>query len=97
MGAIAVHEAKEDEAPTEGSRTELSGSTKKPIFSASEDYRSVTYKGDSHILTQNQSIMVRLLHCAHLAGHPEVGKDRLLLAIESETSEVRSSFKNSPL
>ena len=95
----AVREPKEDEAPTEGriARTELSCGAKKPIFSASEDYRSVTYKGDSHILTQNQSIMVRLLHRAHLAGHPDVGKDRLLLAIESETSEVRSSFKNSPL
>lgn len=82
----AVREAKEDEA-----------STKKPIFSASEDYRSVTYNGDSHILTQNQSIMVRLLHRAHLAGHPDVSKVQLLFAIESETSEVRNSFKKSPL
>jgi hypothetical protein len=93
----AVHEAKEDEAPTEGSRTELSGGTKKPIFSASEDYRSVTYKGDIHSLTPNQSVMIQLLHRAYDAGHPDVGKHRLLSAIGTKASEVRDSFKKSPL
>lgn len=96
-GTHAIREAKADEAPTEGSGSEFSAQTEEPTFAASADYRSVMYKGETHILTRNQSIIVRLLHCNHAAGHPNVGKDRLLSAIECETGQVRNFFRNSPL
>jgi hypothetical protein len=92
-----VREAKADEAPTARSRTESLGSRGEPIFAASEDYRSVRYKGLTYTLTRHQSTIVRLLHHNHAAGHPDVDKDRLLSAIESETSQVRNFFRNSPL
>lgn len=67
------------------------------IFSASEDYRSIRYKGVPYTLTRNQSTMIRLLHEAYCKGTPALGKHVLLSAIEAETSRVRDSFKGSLL
>ncbi len=56
------------------------GATKKeePIFRASEDYRSIKYKGAPYMLTRNQATIIRLLHEAYLKGTPALGKDALL-------------------
>jgi hypothetical protein len=70
---------------------------KEPIFSASEDYRSIRYKGATYTLTRNQATITRMLHEAYLKGTPTLGKNALLAAIEAETSRVRDSFKVSPL
>jgi hypothetical protein len=66
-------------------------------FSASEDYRSVRFKGELYVTTRYQAIMIRVMHEAHIAGHPDVGARKLLEAIENETSDVRNAFKKSPL
>ena len=66
-------------------------------FSVSEDYRSVRFKGERHATTRFQAIMIRVMHEAHMAGHPDVGAMKLLEAIENETSDVRNTFRNSPL
>jgi hypothetical protein len=67
------------------------------LFEAAEDYRSVRYKGVPRTLTRNQSSMMRVLHKAHMAGHPDVDKDKLIEAIDAPTSNVRDSWKSSPL
>lgn len=67
------------------------------IFSASEDYCSITYRGVPYILTKNQRKIIKLLHEAYIEGTPALSKGALLSAIEAETSRVRDSFKNSPL
>ena len=67
-----------------------------PVFSASSDYRSITYKGAPYRLTRNQSTIIRMLHEAYLKGTPALGRDVLLSAIEAETSRVRDSFKSRP-
>lgn len=66
-------------------------------FSAGSDYRTIRFKGEEHKLTSNQAKIVKVLHEAYLRGTRAVGKDRLLNAIEAETSRVRDSFKGSPL
>ena len=93
----AVPQPEVDESPNPQLPRGSSDRAEDPILTAPDDYASVRYKGDVIPLTRNQSIMIRLLHRAHLDGHPDVSKDRLLSAIESETSEVRNSFKKSPL
>jgi len=74
-----------------------STSPKEPIFSHSDDYRSVRLSGIGYALTANQAAIVKCLHDAHAGKHPDVAKARLLSAIGSKTSEVRNSFKKSPL
>jgi hypothetical protein len=66
-------------------------------FSASGDYRSVRFKDELYATTKYQAIMIRVMHEAHIAGHPDVGAMKLLEAIENETSDVRNTFKTSPL
>jgi hypothetical protein len=66
-------------------------------FSASGDYRSVRFKGELYVTTRYQAVMIRVMHEAHIAGHPDVGAMKLLEAIENETSDVRNTFKKSPL
>jgi hypothetical protein len=66
-------------------------------FSHSDDYRSIRFNGKEHSLTMNQSRIVKCMHDAFKRKHPDVGKAQLLSAIESETSEIRHSFKKSPL
>jgi hypothetical protein len=66
-------------------------------FTHSDDYRSVRFEGESHSLSHHQAIMVGILHKAHLAGHPDVPKAKLLAAVEAETSAVRDFFRNSAL
>jgi hypothetical protein len=68
-----------------------------PEFSAGSDYRTVRFRGEEHHLTQNQSVIIKMLHEAYLHGTRAVGKLTLLKAIEAETSRVRDSFKRSPL
>jgi hypothetical protein len=66
-------------------------------FDPSEDYRHIKFKGVPYSLTRKQAEVVKILHQAAKSGHPDVGKDRLLSRIESETSGMRSIFKNHPL
>jgi hypothetical protein len=67
------------------------------IFVPSEDYRSILFKDKPYTLTRGQSVIVKLLHQAHLKGTPDLDKQTLLSAIEAETSQVKDSFRNSPL
>jgi hypothetical protein len=66
-------------------------------FPFSEDYRGVLFRKRWYPLTRNQSLMVRVMYQAFLDGFPDVHKDKLLTAIESETSSVRDSWRASPL
>jgi hypothetical protein len=66
-------------------------------FDPSEDYRHVIFKGSPYSLTRKQSQVLKILHQAAMSGHPDVGKDRLLASIESETSDMKSIFKNHAL
>jgi hypothetical protein len=63
----------------------------------SDDYRSLRFHNKSYSLTRNQSQMAKILHAALLKGFPDVDKDKLLQAIENETSNVRDSWRGSPL
>jgi len=66
-------------------------------FDPSDDYRHLVFRGTPYSLTRKQAQVVKLLHQAAKAGHPDVGKDRILSSIESETSAMKSIFKKSRL
>lgn len=66
-------------------------------FAHSDDYRSINFNGKPYDLTRNQATIVRILHEAYQRGTPTIGRAELLAAVESETSRVRSFFRNSPL
>jgi hypothetical protein len=66
-------------------------------FSPSDDYRSLRFKRTNYVTTRYQAIMIRVLHEAYIAGYPDVGATKLLSAVGNETSDVRNTFKNSPL
>ena len=75
---------------------EASGS-RELFFDPSEDYRHIVFKGKPYSLSRKQAEIVKFLHQAAKSDHPDVGKDRLLGLIESETSDMRSIFKRHPL
>jgi hypothetical protein len=66
-------------------------------FSVSKDFLSVRFKGTEYPLTFVQGQMMKVLWEAYQCGHPVVGKARLLAATERETSQVRDTWRNSPL
>jgi hypothetical protein len=70
---------------------------KKSQFEISEDCRTVYWNGSHYPLTRNQGAMIELLRRAYESGKPAVSKDRLLGSIGNETSEVRDSWRRSPL
>jgi hypothetical protein len=67
-----------------------------PTFDVSDDYRTITYQDRTHYLTQNQAAMMRELHANYILGRATT-KNSLLAAIQSETSQVKDSWKRSPL
>lgn len=77
--------------------TEAQEPNPETVFDYSESYRSIHYLGERYTLTRNQGLMLRVLYEAHETGHPDVDKERLLEAIENETSKVRDSWKSSRL
>jgi hypothetical protein len=66
-------------------------------FSLSDDSLSVRFEGKEHPLTPAQGQMMKVLWDAYQSGHPTVSKAKLLAAVERETSQVRDSWRNSPL
>ncbi len=81
----------------EGTKSANQERPKQKDFVASADYRTIRFRSKEYRLTNNQAVMIRLLHEAYQCRTPAVGKRTLLAAVEAETSRVRDSFKNSPL
>ena len=63
----------------------------------SADFRTVRFKKKDHQLTRSQTKMFQVLYAAYEKGFPDVDKDRLLEAIENETSRVRDTWRNCAL
>jgi hypothetical protein len=68
-----------------------------PSFEVSEDCGTVRYRGKEYVLTRNQASMMRVLYQAYLDGFPNVEKLKLLAAVNNEESQVKDSWKLSPL
>jgi hypothetical protein len=81
-------------APSPESAT---GPAEEEVFTHSDDYRNITFRGQPHLLSANKAQIIRLLHEAHKQGHHATHQNALLNAVQSETSRVRSFFRNSPL
>ncbi len=85
------------DAPATTPRVTTDPEQSDPQFSHTEDYRSLRFRGEAYTLTTRQAVIVELLHRAYLSGYADVPKAKLLGAVEAETSEVRDSFRGSPL
>jgi hypothetical protein len=83
--------------PTNSPADDVPDHTVQPAFELSDDCVSVRFRGESYTLTKNQAAMMAVLWDAHRKRNQAVGKDKLLQAIENETSEVRDSWRRSPL
>lgn len=66
-------------------------------FWVAEDCRSVHFDGSTHALTSTQGQMMKVLYEAHQSDRPVVSKRKLLGVIERETSEIRDTWRDSPL
>jgi hypothetical protein len=92
-----------DEANATSPESAVSSPSKTPTettperLTISDDSRSVLVDGVRHVLTMTQGQMMKVLFAAHQSGHPDVSKQKLLAAVERETSEVRDTWKKSPL
>jgi hypothetical protein len=71
-----------------------SNAPKSEEFTHSEDYRSVTVRGQNFTLTSRQAQVIQILDENRRNGTPEVGKDYLLEKLETPNSRLRDSFKS---
>jgi hypothetical protein len=67
-----------------------------PIFTHSDDYRSVNMRGKSYALTSRQAQMIESLHSAHESGNADVSIDGLLEKIGTPNSRWQDTFKSNP-
>jgi hypothetical protein len=64
------------------------------IFSHSEDYATIKYRGKVYFFTRRQAHVVKQLHEAYKAGTPGLSHRTILASLESETSRLVDTFKN---
>ncbi len=69
----------------------------KDVFQHSDDFRSVTWKGKKFTFTSRQAQVIELLYDASQNNTPDVGKDYILEQLDSPSSRLRDTFKNSPV
>ena len=62
-------------------------------FSHSDDYRSVTVRGQNFSLTPRQAQVIQILYENFEQGHPDVGKDYILESLNTANSRLRDTFK----
>jgi hypothetical protein len=68
-----------------------------PIFTHSESYESISFKGESYTLQERQAAVVRMLHEAVKKGHPPVtGRKIQSIPGCEDISTVRDIFKSRP-
>ena len=65
-------------------------------FTHSDDYRSVTLRGETHLLTAQQAHVIQILHEAYKNGTPEVGTASVLEKVDTTNSRLRDTFKSNP-
>jgi hypothetical protein len=90
---VAIAAASEAQSGTIGTTRDSEQSDPKCPFS--DDFRSVAFRGQIHLLTPSQARMAEILWEALRRGHPAVSKQRLLSTVQS--SEVRDTWKSSEL
>ena len=69
----------------------------KDEFSHSPDYCSIRFRAKPYTLTTRQAQVVKMLHEGHKQSTPELSTRHILEKLESETSRLRDTFKNSDL
>ena len=67
------------------------------VFAHSDDYISITFRGQSYTLTDSQAAAVRVLHENAKRGTPYVNQHTVLAEIESGAKRLRDLFRDSLL
>lgn len=77
-----------------GTFSELPTADAQNVFVHSEDYRSITVKGEKYNLTTNQALIIKKLHNAYVKKLGSVSTTVLLTSIEAPRSRLRDSFRS---
>jgi hypothetical protein len=64
------------------------------VFTHSEEYRRISWRGKRYEPTRNQRVFIKKLHLQYLIGAPDVHQDELLKEIGQPSSRVRDSFRS---
>src|SRR5438093_599637 len=68
-----------------------------PVFAHSEEYDSITFRGERYTLQPRQAAVVKLLHEALKKGHPAVaGRTILRVPGCEDVPSIRDIFKSRP-
>ena len=67
------------------------------FFKHSDDYTSISWQGEGYILTNRQAKVVKILHKEYLNGTPDVGENYILEQLGTPDSDLKDTFKKSPL
>jgi hypothetical protein len=59
----------------------------------SDDYRSISYGGGWHKVTQRQAVVIKAIHDEHKRGIPEIDRKFVMRKIGISTSRMRDSFR----
>lgn len=78
---------------TAAGKLQVHSSPAGPDFDPSVDYRSVRWKGHDFRFTRLQAAVVKELHTASQAGHPEVDQQTLLASVESDAQRLLDIFR----
>lgn len=65
-------------------------------FTHSEDYRSVTVRGETFTLTTEQAQIIEILHEAHKNGNPDISSDYIMERLGKGSSRWQDTFRSSP-
>jgi hypothetical protein len=65
-------------------------------FTHSEDYRSVTVRGETYTLTPEQAQMIEILDEAHKNGNPDISGDHIMDRLGKSSSRWQDTFRSTP-
>jgi hypothetical protein len=65
-------------------------------FTHSEDYRSVTVRGETYTLTPEQAQMIEILDEAHKNGNPDISSDHIMDRLGKGSSRWQDTFRSTP-
>jgi hypothetical protein len=74
----------------------LGNGVKDQPFVHSEDYRTVTVRGETCTLTSEQAAMIQILHKAHKNGTPDISIAHILEELGKKSSRWQDTFKSNP-
>jgi hypothetical protein len=94
--AEAAQKSGEEQQSTPERKSEAEEQKIEEAFSHTEDYRSVTSRGRTFLLTPRQAQFIQILHEAYKSGRPYVSIHTLMEELGTPNSRWQDTFSSSP-